>query len=672
MIAQIFLRCCSCSGLNDVQGFSGTNDGQYLFPLYITQCDPDHQLGTNARVLSYLLQPENGQYMCMARENGEHQSTREFLEILTSQRPEIRVLLDVGAQMLELQNRQLAQAWLDICPDASAAIYFNEDDELTVLARDGIRQLLVSSPFAQQIDQCVVYLDDAHTRGTDIKFPSGFRAAVTLGPKVTKDRLAQGVYILRRIPIRNSQRSSFVGCMRMRKLGHDHSIMFFAPLGVDRHIRSMAGKGPQDSADTMDILHWAIRGTCDEIQKRAPDWAQQGVDHTSRYAAWSGFCEGQMASKVLSDEWLQPEAKRLEDLYGHSNTLESSVPAIPAIRQRCEELGILSLCNASMDEEQEREIVHEVEREQTDRPPRVPKIRPATHSIHQDVVAFIKTGIIPADSPAFRPAFESLDATSAASNEVHIWSSSVLVTVDFEKTVKPSKAVDLSKISELSKIFKLSKTAKSSKKTVESLEEMDNFLRPVQWIVSGKMTCGDPVQVVLSPPEASHLIPDIRSSNNVRLHLYTPRITKSMKPCNPGLYCIPAAPTRWTIPSHLMDQVNMFAGQLYLNDYETYIRVCRFLCVYARDLEGEEDIEVGHDGFIAPRNRPRHMQNTHTFQKSPLPSLKALMSCRRKGIRFAQTHMGRLLDGKLLSEGDFDGCGDVRLIFLSLFSRLYD
>ena len=94
--------------------------------------------------------------------------------------------------MLELQNYELAQAWLDISPGASAAIYFNEDDELTVLTRDGNTQLLVSSPLVQQPDQCLVYLDDAHTRGTDIKLPTGFRAAVTLGPKVTKDHLAQG------------------------------------------------------------------------------------------------------------------------------------------------------------------------------------------------------------------------------------------------------------------------------------------------------------------------------------------------------------------------------------------------------------------------------------------------------------------------------------------------
>jgi hypothetical protein len=132
--------------------------------------------------------------MCTTHKSGERRTTSEFLDILAVQNPQIRVLLDVGAQMLDLQNHELAKAWLAISPGSSAAIYFNEDDELTVLTRNGGTQLLLSSPFAQQLDQCIIYLDDAHTRGTDINFPTGFRAAVTLGPKVTKDRLAQGTY----------------------------------------------------------------------------------------------------------------------------------------------------------------------------------------------------------------------------------------------------------------------------------------------------------------------------------------------------------------------------------------------------------------------------------------------------------------------------------------------
>ena len=429
----------------------------------------------------------------------------------------------------------------------------------------------------------------------------------------------------------------------MRQLGHGHSIMWFAPLEVDRRIRSVASKGPSDVIDTADILQWAIRETCDDIERRTPHWAQQGMDHTSRYADWTSFCRGELSSEQLSDKWLQPEAKRLEDLYGPHKTLSSALinevtknkkkkkkkfglSAAPDIRQRCIELGVVCLRDVSMDEEQEREVIHEVERQrQVERPSRV---LPATHSIHQAVVDFVQTGVVPTMTKGFCRAFETLDATSAAPKGAPIWCQHILATTDFQKTVG-------------------------------SPGNVDDYLRPVMWVVAGK---GE-VLVILSPYETNYLLPDIKSSDNVHLHLYTPRITKSMKPCDDlALYSIPAVPTSWAPPSSLMDLLNVFAGQLYLKDYETYIRLCGFLCVYARDLQGEEGIEVACDGFISPNTRPRHLRKAYPFQTSPLDSLRILMGLRRKGMRFAPTHMGKLLDGRLLSEDDFDGGNDVRFI----------
>lgn len=113
--------------------------------------------------------------------------------MVADQNPEIRVFLDVGAQILDFSNYQLAKEWLDLSSDSDGAVYFNTDDELMVLTKDGISRPLLSSPLAQRLERCVVYLDDDHTRGTDLKLPSGSRAAVTLGPKVTKDRLVQGM-----------------------------------------------------------------------------------------------------------------------------------------------------------------------------------------------------------------------------------------------------------------------------------------------------------------------------------------------------------------------------------------------------------------------------------------------------------------------------------------------
>jgi hypothetical protein len=177
---------------NVTTGFSGTNDNRYLLPTSISQEDPDFVLGTNALVLRHLLLPENNHYECTEGNNGERESATAFLDRLVGKDPEIRVLLDVGAQMLELQNEELARHWLTLRPDISAAIFFNDSDHLTVVTLDGTVEPFISSPFNRQLDKCVVYLDEAHTRGTDLKLPIGMRAAVTLGPKVTKDRLVQG------------------------------------------------------------------------------------------------------------------------------------------------------------------------------------------------------------------------------------------------------------------------------------------------------------------------------------------------------------------------------------------------------------------------------------------------------------------------------------------------
>lgn len=172
-------------------GFSGTNDNRHLLPLSIKQHESEGQLSTNAKVLSYLLQPENS-YLCAKGENEQRLDVDSLLDKLVQQDPQIRVLLDVGAQVLEKRNFEVARDWLSRVPESKASVYFNEEDELTVITRDGHPEPLMVSAFAKQMDECLVYLDEVHTRGTDLKLPKETRAAVTLGPNLTKDRLVQG------------------------------------------------------------------------------------------------------------------------------------------------------------------------------------------------------------------------------------------------------------------------------------------------------------------------------------------------------------------------------------------------------------------------------------------------------------------------------------------------
>ena len=170
-------------------GFSGTNDNKTLLPLNVVQDDLPGLAHTNADVLTYLLQPRNRKYVPASRD-GRRLSERAFLWQLCDCR--IRMLLDAGAQILEMDNMSLAQAWLEIDHDADAAVFFGEDDRARVLYRDGKSQPLAGSPFLNNLGACVVYLDEAHTRGVDLKMPANAVAALTLGIQQTKDHTVQG------------------------------------------------------------------------------------------------------------------------------------------------------------------------------------------------------------------------------------------------------------------------------------------------------------------------------------------------------------------------------------------------------------------------------------------------------------------------------------------------
>lgn len=180
--------------IHPTTGFSGTKDSCDLLPLEIEQLDLDDQLHTNALVLERLLQPENS-VVLMSRPKEEAPSGNAFLTFVQSLDPPVHVILDVGAQIIELTNIQVAQQWLKIVPvekEKEAVVFFNDADELCAIDRKGYVEKLQTSPYSYRLDLCLVYLDEAHTRGTDLKLPTSYRAAVTLGPNLTKDRLVQG------------------------------------------------------------------------------------------------------------------------------------------------------------------------------------------------------------------------------------------------------------------------------------------------------------------------------------------------------------------------------------------------------------------------------------------------------------------------------------------------
>lgn len=422
--------------------------------------------------------------------------------------------------------------------------------------------------------------------------------------------------------------------MRMRKLGHGHSVMFFAPHEVDLRIRGLTGKENQKiPISTADILHWAIHETWADIERQAPYWAQRGMVHQSQHETWARFCRGEATSEQLADVWIQPEVNSLVDMYmpSHSTNDPSSTKLHRQIHERCENLGVISLRDIRMDEEQEREVSREIEREYQ-AIPRNPRAIPMTHSLHPDVINFVRTGVVP--SPSQSTAFRHIFATSAnnssvASSGSRPWSPSILATADFCETINWGES--------------------------ESVQGWENdYLRPVQWVISGKM-CGKVALVLVSPFEADRLMPEIRISERVHLHLYIPRTTRRMKPADDlRLYAVPPLPPDWIPPWDLIDQLNIFAGQLYLSDHASYVRTCRFLDIHTEDERQKTGSAAARNWFSNPNWSEAEIKNR--FEGTRLPLVMQLIAVRR-GMNFGETHMGKILDGWPLTEEDFQTSG---------------
>ena len=176
---------------NPTTGFSGTNDNQFLLPFTVKQNDLPEMRYTNAAVLEKLVQPENQTCVCFQNSAGRTLRNPELLVLLSEQTPPIRALIDVGAQILEMSNEEVARTWLQIV-DAEAALFYDEDDTPMIIDRQNMKESLALSPFQDRLGSCLLYIDEAHTRGIDLVIPHKIRAAVTLGPRLTKDRLVQG------------------------------------------------------------------------------------------------------------------------------------------------------------------------------------------------------------------------------------------------------------------------------------------------------------------------------------------------------------------------------------------------------------------------------------------------------------------------------------------------
>lgn len=617
-----------------VMGFSGTNDSNTLFPQSIRPFKLDNLLHTNALTLKLQLSLDNKVERLFIEGCKGPPNCQEILDILTSNEDKINVIIDAGAQIIDWNNATVIQKWLQREKDnksVTAGIYFDDTGELVVMDKNQFCQPLKLSPYQYRLEECVVFLDEANSRGTDLALPRHYRAAVLLGDGITKDRLVQA-------------------SMRMRKLDDGQAVTFFIPREVEHKLRRLMHMDAYDDVFVSDILIWSISQTWQQVRRSSPIWASQGLRFTLQQgiiATQDTPKESQIRSSsrttTMAATAAHNEAHRHLDSHAFARQLLESEYQTLAERFAWKKGQILTsqpdcvigaaiiehyktICpdaNEQMypDDEQERELCPEM-LQQTE-VQKQPQLTPADHHIHESLLHVLKTGEITANG--FSSAFESL--ITSIKNFKHAQApitTELRVTNDFALIIKG--------------VNPNTRTA---------------FHRHVRWVLVVNQPSGETGMIVISPYEAEVLWEKIKKSPHVTLHSYSPRQMLNYPPID-GLWRRSTADEHGPseeakpkqIPLDLLVDLNIFAGQSYFRSYSEYRHVAERLRIDIPDkpMPSQDSLFI-HD--ISFAESAVEMTKVVTF-------VREIMSAIRREARGADlTHMGKLLRGITLVPEDF-------------------
>ncbi|KKP05492.1 hypothetical protein THAR02_02384 [Trichoderma harzianum] len=525
-------------------GFSGTNDNKYLMPMNIEQEDLSSLLQTNAEVLSYLLQPRNRRYSVLVDRNLRRLSEHDMLRKIHDQN--IKILIDSGAYILEMGNREVAQLWLQVDRLAQAAVYFHSDNRAWVVYRDPAKRdtQLLATRLANNLENCLVYFDEAHTRGVDLKLPENAHAALTLALKQTKDNTMQAA-------------------MRLRQLRTTQSVAFFAPPEVDMSIRDICRNrlAIDTQIESPHVIFWLLEQTCRANEDLQPLFQAQGNDFCQRSNAllkYPNFLDSEDSKRELLKILQQPEHQTLMQMYGDtsrsstSQGLENMLSSrLQDITNRLSQYDISGVCQTDVfgEVEQEREIEVQLET-QREVQRRVHYQAHVFSGLSAAILDFFKTGKLDAADEEVQHAFDYIGETEVGEkHEIHDTHSRLFVSDEFRHTIElPS----------------------------DDFSVRDGFLRPVEWVLWSPSTL---TALVIIPEEAELLIPKLRlARNKAQVHLiaYAAPITRAMVPFNNfRYYSLPPIPLGATFPTWLKVELGILSGRLY-TDYEEWKLICGY------------------------------------------------------------------------------------------------
>jgi len=565
-------------------------------PLNFKYLDIDESKGTNGALVSHLLLEENNFYKHLKSET----SGIEILKLIVETNPNARLLLDVGALMIDLSNRQVAIEWLKLANDkADAAVYFDNENNLVVIDKKDNEVAFETSPYKFQLGRCVIYLDDTHTRGTDLKIPKGVLGTVTLGKGVTKDRLMQA-------------------CMRMRMLGDGHRVQFFASnevhTTIEKDFKTLNGQ-----IGSLQVIEWAIKNSQTDINDSFLYWGTQGLSYLKRDAAKLIFSKNKNLEEYFNN-FKQTESTELAILY-NGDRVEDSIVNILQIRASILEKNLSDSMNDKLREmrqeilkrlnvycKHERKLIHmldeeqevelEVEQEEERELERPPLAKPLRPSLHNDVLNFVKHGNLVLYNGSFVSLPNALMNTSLkklAQNE-DTWMKNILfATQDFKNTIE-----------------------------YNNLDKDDDFLRPCRWIAFSKK---QNILVLLSGFEANELMSHFNSSQ-VTLTRILPRARVDQM--------LKINFRQVDIPDDLFQPVAIFAGNLYLKSRQEQQSYLNFIAYRPSPRTSNEEKlfekgQIKQHGYV-PEEYRINLNLSSKFKEDPATLIKKLIEIRNYGI----------------------------------------
>lgn len=620
-----------------VTGFSGTNDTKNILPLPISQNDLEELEATNKNVRKTLLRPENQAYEKLPANVSGHM----ILELLVKK--DIPVLLDSGALMLELNNEQMARVWLTLASQSKydAVVYFDACDVLQTIDRNEIVAEFDCSVYRNNLNRCLVYLDDSHTRGTDLKFPLDWKACVTLSGDIARDKTVQA-------------------CMRMRQLGRGHAVAFWASHEADSRIRQTCNLSPNDSVTNEHV----IKFICGNSQRFETDntvhWAAGAYNYTQKMVGHKLHNDSAEESSMtdLYEQCVDNEFVTLQNMYGDGKPAKLTEISEAKFQQLSKEFAseekivdfISNIDNAvlgklkvqapnvtryrhALDEEQEKELEHELEEErQVERPtvvePETPefevalKILFSSNEPDERFKQLISSGRIISLSSSLR----STQLFNAYTNEVQPWSENLFVTQDFARVIKGKSFGN------------------------------DDFLRPVWWVGGVRISHEKYGWILLSSFECDRLMSTFHKSRQSTLFMYRPRLSKFHN----NLLHERRLRVTGSMGNNVFDidlktevEISVYAGSMFFKSDVEQNAYCGFLGLIPRERTPElttafDNKIIKPNGFVPPENRSYSISvwqcvGECRFHKNPVDLVVNLISAHHQFMR-KESHVASIVD----------------------------